>query len=190
MLKAWTGEPFDYRGTTVRVTPRPLTQPHPPMMIGGTSRASARRAARLGLPLLPAEHLPDLEAYYYEQCRQQGTQGMCMLPAPDTTMLFVAEDPDKAWAELGPHFLHEAVTYAAWQTPDIHSVAHSHATTVEELRAEGKYSIRTPAEVVAKARAEGDTAGINLHPLCGGIPVDVAWAHLQLYFDKVLPELR
>ena len=29
MLKAWTGEPFEYRGTTVRVTPRPFTQPHP-----------------------------------------------------------------------------------------------------------------------------------------------------------------
>src|ERR1700737_4122185 len=35
MLRAWPGEPFEYRGTTVRVTPRPLPQPHPPMMIGG-----------------------------------------------------------------------------------------------------------------------------------------------------------
>jgi alkanesulfonate monooxygenase SsuD/methylene tetrahydromethanopterin reductase-like flavin-dependent oxidoreductase (luciferase family) len=190
MLKAWTGEPFEYRGTTVRVTPRPLTQPHPPMFIGGTSKASARRAARLGLPLFPAEHLPDLEAYYLEQCHERGTEGMCMMPGTDTTMLFVADDPDKAWAELGPYLLHEAVTYSAWQTPDIRSAAHSHATTVEELRAEGKYAIRTPAEVVAKARADGEAAAVNLHPLCGGIPVDVAWSHVQLFFDKVLPELR
>lgn len=29
LLKAWTGEPFDYQGRTVRVTPRPYTQPNP-----------------------------------------------------------------------------------------------------------------------------------------------------------------
>jgi len=190
MLKAWTGEPFEYRGTTVRVTPRPLTQPHPPLMVGGTSRPSARRAARFGLPLFPADHMPELEAYYYEQCAAQGTQGFCMMPGAETTMLFVAEDPDKAWAELGPHLLHEATTYASWQTPDIRSAAHSHATTVEELRAEGKYSIRTPEEVIAKAKADGDLAACNLHPMCGGIPVDTAWEHYQLYFDKVLPALR
>jgi alkanesulfonate monooxygenase SsuD/methylene tetrahydromethanopterin reductase-like flavin-dependent oxidoreductase (luciferase family) len=27
LLKAWTGEPFEYRGTTVRVTPIPFTRP-------------------------------------------------------------------------------------------------------------------------------------------------------------------
>src|SRR5829696_7857177 len=35
MQQAWTGEPFEYRGTTVRVTPKPLTQPHPLAFIGG-----------------------------------------------------------------------------------------------------------------------------------------------------------
>src|ERR1051326_7600035 len=42
LLKAWTGEPFEYRGTTVQVTPKPLTQPHPTIMIGGTSKPAAR----------------------------------------------------------------------------------------------------------------------------------------------------
>ncbi|HLY82589.1 MAG TPA: LLM class flavin-dependent oxidoreductase [Acidimicrobiales bacterium] len=190
MLKAWTGEPFEYRGTTVRVTPLPLTQPHPPMMLGGTAKVSARRAARFGLPFFPADNMPELEAYYYQQCTVYGTEGLCMLPSASTAMVFVADDPDKAWAEIGPNLLHEAVTYAGWQTPDIRSIAHSHATTVDELRAEGKYAILTPAEVIEDARAAGDLAAINLHPLCGGIPVDVAWGHLQLLVDKVLPELR
>ena len=51
MLKAWTGEPFEYRGTTVQVTPRPFTQPHPVLMLGGSSKAAVRRAARFGLPV-------------------------------------------------------------------------------------------------------------------------------------------
>src|SRR6478609_9394580 len=114
LLKAWTGEPFEYRGTTVRVTPRPLTQPHPPLMIGGTAKASARRAARFGLPFFPADHMPELQAYYNEQCEALGVQGMCMMPGDTTTMTFVADDPDKAWAEIGDNLLHEAVTYSGW----------------------------------------------------------------------------
>ncbi|MGY1578757.1 LLM class flavin-dependent oxidoreductase [Streptomyces sp. MN13] len=50
LLRAWTGEEFAYRGRTVRVTPRPFTEPHPLLLVGGSSRAAARRAARLGLP--------------------------------------------------------------------------------------------------------------------------------------------
>src|SRR5687767_10436838 len=49
MLKAWTGEPFEYEGRTVRVTPKPLQQPHPIIFIGGSSEKAARRAARHGL---------------------------------------------------------------------------------------------------------------------------------------------
>jgi alkanesulfonate monooxygenase SsuD/methylene tetrahydromethanopterin reductase-like flavin-dependent oxidoreductase (luciferase family) len=189
MLKAWTGGPFEYAGTTVRVTPRPLTQPHPTVLLGGTSKVAARRAARFGLPFFPAANLPELEAYYYEQCTAEGTQGFCMMPAAETTMLFVAEDPDKAWAEVGHHLLHEAQTYSGWQTPDIRSAVHSHATTTDELRSEGIYRIASPAECVALAEAQGASASMLIHPLCGGMPIDRGWESVQLYIDDVLPHL-
>jgi alkanesulfonate monooxygenase SsuD/methylene tetrahydromethanopterin reductase-like flavin-dependent oxidoreductase (luciferase family) len=189
LLKGWTGEPFEYHGTTVRVTPRPVTQPHPMVLVGGTSKAAARRAARFGVPFFPAAHLPDLEAYYYAQCAEHGTSGFCMMPGQETAMLHVATDPDKAWAEIGQHFLHEAMTYASWQTPDIRSAMHSHATTVEELRAEGIYKILTPDECVEQARAQGELAGFNLHPLCGGMPIDKGWESLHLYVESVMPRL-
>lgn len=189
VLKAWTAEPFEYRGTTVRVTPKPFTQPHPPVLLGGTSRAAARRAARFGLPMFAAAHMPELEAYYYEQCAAHGTQGFFMMPGEDTVMLHVAEDPDRAWAELGQYFLHEATTYASWQTADITSAVHSHATTPEELRAEGIYQVLTPDEVVARITEQGEQAFVNLHPLVGGMPIDEGWKCLQLYVDKVLPRV-
>ena len=187
MLKAWTGEPFEYHGTTVRVTPRPLTQPHPPFFLGGTSKVAARRAARFGLPFFPAANLPDLQAYYYAQCEEHGTQGFCMMPGESTVMLHVSEDPDKTWAQHGEHFLHEAATYASWQTPDITSSVHSHATTVDELRAEGIYQVLTPDECIARAKTEGELAAFNLHPLVGGMPVDEAWSSLRLMAERVLP---
>jgi alkanesulfonate monooxygenase SsuD/methylene tetrahydromethanopterin reductase-like flavin-dependent oxidoreductase (luciferase family) len=189
LLKAWTGAPFEYRGTTVRVTPRPFTQPHPPIMLGGTSKPAARRAARFGLPMFAAAHMPWLEAYYYEQCAAHGTQGFFMMPGEQTVMLHISEDPDLAWAELGRYFMEEAVTYASWQTEDISSAVHSHATTPEELRAEGIYQVLTPDEVVARIQEQGEAAFVNLHPLVGGMPIDEGWKCLQLYVDRVLPRV-
>lgn len=186
VLKAWSGEPFEHNGTTVVVTPRPKSSPQQLLFVGGRTKAAARRAARLGLPFWPVAHLPELEAYYREQCEAHGTGGFAVMPSPDTAFTFVSDDPDRAWAELGHHFLHEARTYAGWQDSDTHSAAYSSATTVEELRAEGKYTIRTPAECVEIAERDPNAVFVH-HPLCGGLPIDRAWESLQLYADEVLP---
>ena len=189
MLSAWTGEPFEYRGATVRVTPRPLTQPHPFILIGGTSKVAARRAARFGLPFFPAANLPDLESYYYAQCEAFGTTGFCSMPPDHMHHVHLAEDPDRAWAELGGYFLHEATTYAGWQTGDITSAVHSHATTVDELRAEGIYQVLTPAECVDQVREAGADAAVSMHPLVGGMPIEEGWRSLTLCAEQVLPKL-
>jgi alkanesulfonate monooxygenase SsuD/methylene tetrahydromethanopterin reductase-like flavin-dependent oxidoreductase (luciferase family) len=187
MLKAWTGEPFEYRGTTVQVTPRPFTQPHPTLMLGGSSKVAVRRAARFGLPYLPPANLPELEAYYYEQCKEHGTQGFCAMPPEHTAMTFVAEDPDRIWRDLGHHFFEESSTYAAWQPPGQTSSVHSHATSVDELRAEGIYEVVTPAELVDRLQEAGPSATCALHPLVGGMPIEDGWSSLRLYVEEVLP---
>jgi alkanesulfonate monooxygenase SsuD/methylene tetrahydromethanopterin reductase-like flavin-dependent oxidoreductase (luciferase family) len=184
LLQAWTAEPFAYRGRTVRVTPRPGTEPHPLLLVGGSSKAAARRAARLGLPFFPSAHLPELEAYYKERLVEYGTEGWTMMPAAETPLLHVAEDPDRTWAEYGGHFLHEARTYASWQSAGIRSAVRSGAATVAELRAEGVYRIVTPDECVA--------LGLDnyvLHPLAGGMPVEEGWRGLRLFTERVLPRL-
>ncbi|MEV0210395.1 LLM class flavin-dependent oxidoreductase [Streptomyces sp. NPDC050788] len=184
LLKAWTGEPFEYRGRTVRVTPRPQTEPHPLLLVGGSSKAAARRAARLGLPFFPSAHLPQLEAYYKERLVEYGTEGWTMMPGAETPLLHIAEDPDRTWAEYGGHFLHEARTYASWQSGDIRSAVKSAATTVDELRAEGVYRILTPEQCVRLG-----LDNLVLHPLAGGMPVDEAWRSLRLFAERVLPAL-
>jgi alkanesulfonate monooxygenase SsuD/methylene tetrahydromethanopterin reductase-like flavin-dependent oxidoreductase (luciferase family) len=189
LLKAWTGEPFEYRGTTVQVTPAPASTPHPMLMLGGTSKIAARRAARFGLPMFAAAQVPGLAEYYQEQCQANGKQGMYLAPSADIAMVHLAEDPDKAWATLGHHFLHEARVYASWQTPDIHSAVHSEATTVEELRAEGTYRVLTPNEAVELCKTMGPFDGLTMHPLCGGMPIEEAWSSIHLAAEAVLPEL-
>ncbi|KAB1141988.1 LLM class flavin-dependent oxidoreductase [Streptomyces luteolifulvus] len=184
LLKAWTGEEFTYRGRRVRVTPRPCSDPHPLLLVGGSSKAAARRAARLGLPLFPSAYLPELEAYYKERLVEYGTGGWTMMPAAETPLLHIAEDPDRAWAHYGEHFLHEARTYASWQTGDITSAVRSAATTVDELRAEGVYRILTP-----EACLDLGLDNLVLHPLAGGMPVEEGWRSLRLFAERVVPAL-
>ncbi|WP_424862086.1 LLM class flavin-dependent oxidoreductase [Streptomyces sp. MMS24-I29] len=182
LVRAWTGESFPYRGRTVRVTPRPYTRPHPPLLVGGSSRAAARRAARFGLPFFPSAHLPELEAYYHERRAELGTDGFCMMPSAETPLLHVSEDPDRTWAEHGEHFLHEARTYASWQSAGIRSAVRSAAGTVGALRDEGVYRVVTPRECAALA---GKLDSLVLHPLCGGMPLDEGWRSLRLFCEAV-----
>ncbi|MER5374559.1 LLM class flavin-dependent oxidoreductase [Streptomyces sp. NPDC002553] len=184
LLRAWTGEEFAYRGRTVRVTPRPASEPHPLLLVGGSSRAAARRAARLGLPFFPSAHLPELEAYYKERLVEYGTQGWVMMPGAQTPLLHIAEDPDRVWAKYGGHFLHEARTYASWQSADIRSAVRSRATSVEELRAEGVYRVLTPEQCAAEG-----LDNLVLHPLVGGMPLEEGWRSLRLFAERALPAL-
>jgi alkanesulfonate monooxygenase SsuD/methylene tetrahydromethanopterin reductase-like flavin-dependent oxidoreductase (luciferase family) len=191
LRRAWTGEPFEYEGRRVRVTPKPVTPGGPTLWMGGNSRVTARRAARLGMGYLAqGGGDPELAQVYREECARLGIPpGPCIVP-PDgmVTAAFVAEDPDEAWRRLGPYLLHDAQVYARWLGEQGAAVSKSTATTVEALRAEaGSYRIFTPDEAVAFVRSAGI---LPLHPLCGGIPPELAWESLELLATKVLPALR
>jgi alkanesulfonate monooxygenase SsuD/methylene tetrahydromethanopterin reductase-like flavin-dependent oxidoreductase (luciferase family) len=189
LLRAWRGEPFEVGGRRVVVTPPPRTRPHPPLFVGGQSKAAARRAARFGLPFQPASNDPEMLDLYRAECEARGVAPV-VLPPGEATSVFVAEDPERAWRELGPHLLHDARTYAGWQPASQRSAVHSDATSVEELRREGKYRVLTPEECVAHARAGGPFAPVIHFPLCGGAPPELGWRSLELYVERVLPALR
>ena len=168
-----------------KTEPRPVSQPHPTLLVGGSSKPAVRRAARLGLPFSAGAHVPGLGEYYEEQCAANGTKGFFLMPPPKVENVFVDEDPDKAWAELGDCFMAEARVYAGWQTQEISSPVTSHASTVDELRAEGIYAVLTPEECIDRIRGGSQT--MLMHPLCGGIPVERGWDSLRLYVERVLP---
>ena len=189
MQQAWTGEPFEYRGQTVQVLPRPLSQPHPMIFVGGSGRKAAERAARFGMSFFPAVGDPALADHYYAECERLGTTaGMVALPEGPGSV-FISEDPDKSWAEVGPYLLHDAVTYHEWQTDDSRCHVHSQARTVDDLRAEGTYQILTPDECVELAGTLGPMGPLTHHPLCGATPPELAWPSLELFANEVLPRL-
>jgi alkanesulfonate monooxygenase SsuD/methylene tetrahydromethanopterin reductase-like flavin-dependent oxidoreductase (luciferase family) len=189
MLHAWTGEPFEYEGRAVRVTPRPTTPGGPPLFIGGYIRAAMRRAARLGLSVLTQGGNPGMRELYEEACREAGTTpGAFIDPPPGTvTTGFVAEDVDEAWQQIGPYLLHDATVYAEWMG-GANSVTKSVAPSVDDLRAEGgPYRIFTPDEAVDYVRSNGL---LITQPLCGGLPPEFGWRSLKLLVERVLPAVK
>ncbi|MFV8244931.1 LLM class flavin-dependent oxidoreductase [Mycolicibacterium peregrinum] len=166
------------------------TRPHPTLFVGGGVRATARRAARLGLPLSLVDHLPDIADHYRELCARQGVTPAVLMPGPvNRGMIYLHEDPDRAWAELGEHILWEAVTYGGWSV-DQRSLMHLPGVrTLEEVRESGRYRILTPEQLIAEIRGADQYGPLVMHPLVGGMPVDEAWKSVELLTDKVLPAL-
>lgn len=189
MQRAWRGEEFEYEGRPVKVTPAPFTPGGPPLLMGGGTPVTARRAARFGMGML-AMGDPDLERVYLEACKEAGTQpGLFVNPEAGTpNSAFVARDPDEAWAKWGPHLLHDAQAYAEWMGDDIDASSKSIAATVEALRAEnGNYRIFSVDEAVAEIEKRGH---IGLQPLCGGLPPEYAWESLETLVNDVLPRVK
>lgn len=189
--QAFTGEAFEWQGRTVRVTPRPVQQPRPPILMGGASKAAARRAARFADHFVPT--VPELFAVYREERAKLGKPDP---GAPGDTSLagfvWVAEDPDAAWAQIAPHCLHETNAYAAWMAAsDMRdaSAPYKRVADADALRASGAYPVLTPDELIERCRGMGPMDPITLHPLVGGVAPDVSWECLRLVEKRVLPAL-
>lgn len=179
LLELLRGQEVEYRGRRVRVTPACASAGGPCLLIAGGSEAAARRAARHGLGFISQTDSPDLRDYYESQCRAHGHRpGLMQFPVPGApTTVFVADDVDEAWAELGPFLLHDAMMAASYRHGDDFVASISRADTVDALRESGgPYRIFTPAE--AAHHAVNGTP-LPLLPLCGGIPPEVAWPYFE-----------
>ena len=64
-----------------------------------------------------------------------------------------------------------------------------HWNAIWPLKRQAAQQTRVTAESVGRAKELGELAAFNLHPLCGGMPIDKAWESVQLYVDKVLPNV-
>lgn len=148
-------------------------------MLGGTSEGAARRAARIADGFIPSE--PGCWQFYRDECLKLGKPD----PGPGMTgqgsVVTLAEDPEAAWAELGPYFLHETNAYGAWQAAANVEATYVPQEGIDALRASGQYRILTPDDYAAELKSAGGLALAVLHPMVGGIPPDLAWRHLRLF---------
>lgn len=189
LLRAKTGEPFVHDGRRIHVTPSPLTPGGPRVAWGGGSVAAVRRAGRHGIGFFGQGGDPSLADVYADEARRQGHEPkFCFVPPLDLpTAVFVTDDVDAAWEELGPYFLHDVGGYAGFGSAVDDMASVSAATTVDELRtADRTHKVLTVDEAV-----EQTSSGIPLvlHPLLGGLPPEIAWRYLRTVAEEVVPRV-
>jgi alkanesulfonate monooxygenase SsuD/methylene tetrahydromethanopterin reductase-like flavin-dependent oxidoreductase (luciferase family) len=186
--RAWSGEPFEHRGATVRVTPRPAQRPRPPIFMGGASKAAARRAARHADHFIPT--LPAFFDTYREERVKLGKPDPGPPPRALGSFIHVSEDPERDWARIAPFAMHEMNAYGAWMAASGTAGPYQPIADADALRATGQYPVMTPDELIAAARELGPMDAIMLHPLMGGLDPELSWQSLELFESKVLPAIR
>ena len=179
LLRLLKGEPVVHGGRRIHVTPAPATAGGPYMLVAGGSKAAARRAAKFGLGFISQTDSPELKEFYESACRAHGREpGVIQFPVPNApTTVFVADDVNAAWDELGPYLLHDAVTAASYRHGDDTVASISRAESVAALReTNGAYRVLSIDEAAAYIRTGRP---LPLLPLCGGVPPDLAWPYLE-----------
>ena len=181
---AFSGQPFEYRGRTVHVTPPPCQPGGPKIAMGGSSLQAARRAARYGDAFVPS--MPEIWEYYRDEMLKLGKPDPGAFPGGDSSVIALAADVDKGWEQLSPYFLHETNTYGTWQAQDDIASPYRTASDTNTLRGRGVYRVLTPDQMVAELKAAPFPIA-SLAPMCGGIPPELAWESLHLFEHEVLP---
>lgn len=187
--QAWTGQPFEYNGQTVLVRPTPVQKPRPPIYIGGSTEASAVRAARLGDNYMPAT--PDLFDIYAEERRRLGKP---VPPGPRTKgplFLYVTDDPERDWPVVAPHVMYTTNANAAWALErGVGATPYPPVTDIDELKANPSFAVVTPTDCADLIERLGPSSDITIHPLMGGLDPAVGARGLELFISDVLPELE
>jgi alkanesulfonate monooxygenase SsuD/methylene tetrahydromethanopterin reductase-like flavin-dependent oxidoreductase (luciferase family) len=178
---AWTGEPFEHRGRTVVVRPRPVQDPFP-INVGGESRRGITRALTLADGYFPPAE------YAWARYRALAVELGHADPGPyrrGPSFIWVTTEPkDEVWKRLVPHIRHQIESYAAW-SPTGRPVGPFQ--TFDYAKPGGTYQVLTPDEAVELADDLGTGGEFVLAPLLGGIAPAEAWTMLETFAHRVLP---
>jgi alkanesulfonate monooxygenase SsuD/methylene tetrahydromethanopterin reductase-like flavin-dependent oxidoreductase (luciferase family) len=181
---AFAGQPFEYRGRTVHITPAPFRPGGPAVMLGGSSKAAAQRAARIADGFIPT--VPEVWEFYQDEVQKLGRPHPGPCPVGPNVVMALATDPEEGWEQMAPFFLHETNAYGVWQAQDDLATPFHTVGDVDALRAGGQYRVVTPEQFVEELRGAPFPFAM-FHPMCGGMPIELAWSSLRLFEDQVLP---
>ncbi|GIX47836.1 MAG: luciferase [Candidatus Tectimicrobiota bacterium] len=200
LVKAlWTQETVTFRGRyyqaeEVRIEPKPLTQPHPPLWIGGWGPLTLKRAATLADAWLPGPtaDLPRLLAGKQQVLAHCAAAGR---PAPTewplTREVLVADTEAQARALAERHLM---VSYrqeyaGGWRHPFIDPEV---ARDLDSLRRD-RFILGTPAQCIAQIRRFVEAYGVT-HLICRlyfpGLPHAHILRELELLAREVMPAFR
>jgi alkanesulfonate monooxygenase SsuD/methylene tetrahydromethanopterin reductase-like flavin-dependent oxidoreductase (luciferase family) len=222
ILKAWTEpEPFGWEGEhykfrAVAIWPKPVQVPHPPLVMSGGSRSSARFAAEFKaimgiLRVTDLDQARELIRIYTEQARADGWE-----PGPDRFMVGLPtaaaetfEEAKRAMTEGTRYFfdvlqggINRAQQIVVQQTKfgggdrnirPLDRDRQMKLLPVEERIERGQILCGTPDMIVAQIRrlhAELGHGHMNLIVKIGNMPDDFVARGMTLLRDGVFPYVR
>ena len=160
-------------------------QEHLPLYVGGFYPKALQRAARYAdgyqgyLDVYPA---------YIEQVRACGKDPAAAKFTMMNLAFYVARDPEKAFAEIGPHVLYTNNAYAKWQTEAEHD-SQFQPMDMATLRASGTLTILTPQQAIDYINTH---ASIDNFLTCppAGLPMSRFAEYAELFAKEVIPAFR
>jgi alkanesulfonate monooxygenase SsuD/methylene tetrahydromethanopterin reductase-like flavin-dependent oxidoreductase (luciferase family) len=184
----WGEEP----GATKVVTPGPIQQPVP-LWAGFGGPKGARLAGRLGLGLLSLD--PNLVAPYREGLAEGGHDPGSARMATHAE-IFLTDDPEKAWAEIGPHVEYRWLSlnrYMFEGTPYEAQAAENPFPYFQTDQIRERLFLGTPEQVAAGLRnLMRDVPVSDLYAFSDfpGLSDDLMDRNIELTFTKLVPLLR
>lgn len=117
--RAWEEPSLTFHGRfydldNVTVTPKPVQKPRPEIWIGASNEHGARRAAELGDGFLGVNKVHLIDVYRRRLAELKGPEAKPKVSK--LAVMYVAEDPDRAWHELKDHFFYRHELYFQWLT--------------------------------------------------------------------------
>ncbi len=194
--RLWEGETVTFKGKyffceNATLTPRPVQQPRPPMIIGGFAPNAIKRAARMADGLAGAS--PQGLKIYHDELRRLGKDPTQAKIVSGNPWLYVSNDPEKTWNEIAPYVMHAIDCYSewmkSWNTPPLYPPV----ANKEELKKTGLLSVLTPDDAVKAVREQVEKLHITTYTFIGNeaaCPYHIMREHYELFASKVIPRVR
>jgi probable F420-dependent oxidoreductase len=196
LRQAWGPGPVDFSGRFfsyggVEVTPKPVQQPIP-VWIGGGSPVTARRAARIGDGLLAGGELARLYRNELDAIRP----GQVSRSSAGVPWALIADDPDATWAAIGEHVLYQRRTANQFLTANGHPALYPGLPDeATQDRSWNPDIVVTPArarELVLQAaeQAQTDELSVAWYGIPPGVPPALCHRSLELFAAEMLSAAR
>jgi alkanesulfonate monooxygenase SsuD/methylene tetrahydromethanopterin reductase-like flavin-dependent oxidoreductase (luciferase family) len=172
------------------ITPPPLQRPFP-LWLGYHGPRNARRAGRLGAGLLDLK--PEVVAPYLEGLAEGGHDPSSARVAGVVDVI-VADDPERAWQRVAPHYLFQLNTYRQARgrrelTVEDLGDRHGAGLGPEIAVRLAVLTVEEAAELFHRRIAGLPVAHVYTWATIAGMPDDLVHRHLELLLGAVQPAL-
>ncbi len=154
--RAWTEDRFDFHGRRfslgdVRLTPKPVQRPRPPIWLAARAEPALRRAARYGDGVI-AVGAPELIQQYRQLVAAEGKDAKQATVAVLRSVV-LSDDPGRTAAEIAPYVAWRGRNYAEWYG-EAGDLPADIAWRERARREDGGAAAASPATTVEAAAAE------------------------------------